>query len=124
MLNGCGQVNTAMRTPIETSAIQWMLTEWGRWSRSDKRLGYPSCSTFEQNRGGGIASAMVTDETAGVVDLAVSQLRRSNPVQGKVIRWYYVKSLPIQIIARTKRHISIRHLWRLIITTAKFKVNL
>ena len=88
---------------IKTSAIQWMLLEWGRWSRSDKRLGYPSCTPFERLRGGGIASAMVTDDTASLVDMAVSSLKRANLSQARALKWYYVKNLPLHLIARKLR---------------------
>ena len=46
---------------------------------------------------------MVTDDTASLVDMAVSSLKRANLSQARALKWYYVKNLPMHLIAQRLR---------------------
>lgn len=90
-----------VRAVGDAGTIQDMLTEWARWHRADKGIGYPSRATWERLRGSSIPEPHITDDLAVRVDGAVARLRVRCPDQAEVLTQYYLARRSLSRIART-----------------------
>lgn len=85
--------------------VQDILIEWAAWvhSESEGRIYYPSRTAFDRMRGGGIRSAMISEEAAESVSQAMAKLSRQKPVFFDVLERYYLQSQSLSKIARERK---------------------
>lgn len=84
-----------MRTRTPEQETDWLLTEWSRWAMVNPgvSLGYPSRANFDRARGSTVASPLIRDDEALMIDGVVSKLAQHNKeIHEAVVTYYFLGS--------------------------------
>lgn len=95
----------AQRVERKFADTPWLLEQWAQWSRVNPgpSLELPSVTPYRRMLGSTLASPLIDDATAMLVDGVVSRLVERDPETGKVIIVYYFTGGNTSAVARQLR---------------------